>query len=273
MNSTNPFERSIYFAFSVLILILFTCPSNALAKEKTDKLSIATFQSPFPPLVWYGKNSDKLEAFGAEPDILNEIARRTGIQFELILMPFNRIKASLEAGTLDASLGGWKLPERELYGIYMDKPMVYDFFEFYVTKGNEFDFDTVEDLFDKRIGKIRGVNVYPELDQAIKEGKMSVLEVSDRAHLIEMLRRGRLDAMLSSTLVTGYELKTLRITDIIALPKRLTKPQGTYIWFSKKAGIDPSIIEQFNKAMKSMYQDGTIQNILDKYGIRQDFIH
>ena len=50
-----------------------------------------------------------------------------------------------------------------------------------------------------------------------------------------MLRLGRLDAMLSSTVVTGFDLQTLGVTDVVALPKRLTKPQGTYIWFSKKA--------------------------------------
>ena len=272
MSPTIFFGDAKRHAFPVLILIILAivCSSSAFAQKRTEKLLIATFQSAFPPLVWYEQYGEYFEAFGAEPDILKEISTRTGIQYELVRMPFNRIKLSLEDGSLDASLGGWKLPEREVYGIYMDRPMVYDFFKIYVVEGKEFKFETVEDLFDKEVGKIRGVNVYPDLDQAVATGKMDVIEVGNRPHLIEMLRQGRLDAMMSSTLVTGYELKSLGITDVVALPKRLTQPQGTYIWFSKKAGVAPHVIDQFNKAMESMHHDGTIRRILKKYGILQN---
>jgi len=50
----------------------------------------------------------------------------------------------------------------------------------------------------------------------------------------------------------------------------LTEPKGTYIWFSKKSGIDPSVIAKFNLAMEDMHQDGTIDKIFHKYGIKRD---
>ena len=264
-------SKTIVILLSIIFVTISFFPSSSMAIDNEDKLVIATFQSPFPPMVWYEKKNGRIESLGAEPDILRELAKRAGIQYELVIMPFSRIKANLNEGKIDASLGGWKLPEREKYGIYMDRPMIYDFFEVYVVKGKEFEFEKVEDLFDKRIGKIRGVNVYLEMDQAIKDGKMKAIEADNRTSLIKMLRLGRLDAMLSSTVVTGFDLQTLGATDVVALPKRLTKPQGTYIWFSKKANIDPMVIERLNHAMESMYKDATIKNILLKYGIRQDF--
>jgi len=257
----------------LLILILIFCQLPGMAVGKTDNLVIATFQSPFPPMVWYEKNKNgQIEALGAEPDILRELTKRAGIKYKLIIMPWQRIKLNLESGEIDASLGGWKLPEREKYGIYMDKPMLYDFFELYVVHGKEFLFEKVEDLFDKKIGKIRGVNVYPEMDQAIKNGKMKVIEADTRASLIKMLRLGRLDAIVTSTVVTGFDLKKLGVTDVVALPKPLSKPKGTYIWFSKKANIDQAgVIARLNRAMESMHEDGSIKQILLKYDIRQDF--
>lgn len=260
--------KALKFLFFIYIMLL--CSSLGLADGKTDNLIVATFQSPFPPMVWYEKKNGQLEALGAEPDILRELAKRTGIKYKLNLMPWPRIKLNLESGDVDASLGGWKLPEREKYGIYMKRPMLFDYFQLYVVKGKEFPFKKVEDLFEKKIGKIRGVNVYPAMDQAIKDGKMRVIETNTRISLIEMLRLGRLDAMVTSAVVTGYDLKNLGVTDVVALSKPLTKPQGTYIWFSKKANIDPEVVLQFNQAMESMHKDGSTRKILLKYGIRQD---
>ena len=275
MNQTRTYEqlnqkRVINLILFIYILIL--CQLPCVAVGKTDSLVIATFQSPFPPMVWYEKNkTGQMEALGAEPDILRELTKRAGIEYKLIIMPWPRIKMNLESGEIDASLGGWKLPERETYGIYMDKPMLYDFFELYVVRGKEFLFEKVEDLFEKKIGKIRGVNVYPAMDQAIKDGKMKVIEADTRVSLIKMLRLGRLDGIITSTVVTGFDLKKLGVTDVVALPKPLTEPKGTYIWFSKKADIDPGVIARLNRAMESMHEDGSIKQILSKYGIRQDF--
>ena len=175
---------------------------------------------------------------------------------------------SLKFGKIDASLGGWKWPDREVYGTYMDRPMAYDFFKLYVIKGKEFNFEKVEDLFNKRIGKLHALNVYPEMDRATKEGKMKVSEMNKRCRLIKMLKLGRLDAILSSSMAMTCESKIMGITDIVALPKMLTKPQGTYIWFSKKSDVDPTVIEQFNRAMEEMHQDKTIDKIFQKYGIK-----
>lgn len=261
------------FKLTLILFIIFLFASFGYAARKLDNLVIATFESPFPPMVWYEEKNSKIEAIGAEPDILRELAKRSNINYELILMPWPRIKDNIRSGEIDASLGGWKLPERETYGIYMAKPMLYDYFELSVLKGNEFKFEAVEDLFDKNIGKIHGVNVYPALDQAVKDGKIKVIEVATRESLINMLLSRRLDAMLTSTVVTGFELKKLGIKNVVALPKILTKPQGTYIWFSKKANIDPIVIKKFNKSMRSMHLDGTINKILLKYGINQNFYH
>jgi polar amino acid transport system substrate-binding protein len=266
------FYKIYFYILSALISLAVTvsCPAFGIAQDKIRQLRIATFQNSFPPLVWYEEKNGTFEALGIEPDILEELSRRTGIKYELFRMPFKRIKASLEFGCIDASLGGWKWPDREVYGTYMDRPMAYDFFRLYVIRGREFNFDKVEDLFDKKIGKLHAVNVYPEMDNAIKEGKMEVLEVNKRNRLIKMLELGRLDAMLSSSIATTHELSVLGITNVVALPKMLTKPQGTYIWFSKKSAIDPSIIERFNQAMEDMHQDGTIERILQKYGIKSN---
>lgn len=263
-------KKATYYILTVFISLIITacCPSSAFAGNKKEPLLIATFQSPFPPLVWYEEKNGIFEAFGIQPDILEELSKRTGIQYDLIRMPFARIKMSLKFGKIDASLGGWKWPDREVYGTYMDRPMAYDFFKLYVIKGKEFNFEKVEDLFNKRIGKLHALNVYPEMDRATKEGKMKVSEMNKRCRLIKMLKLGRLDAILSSSMAMTYESKIMGITDIVALPKMLTKPQGTYIWFSKKSDVDPTVIEQFNRAMEEMHQDKTIDKIFQKYGIK-----
>lgn len=46
-------------------------------------------------MVWYENINGSVEAFGAEPDILRELAERAGIQYRLVIMPFKRINIKM----------------------------------------------------------------------------------------------------------------------------------------------------------------------------------
>lgn len=203
---------------------------------------------------------------GLQPDLIRAIAKRAGIKIQLTARPWKRLLVQVKNGALDGSAIGYKKPDREQYAVYLDSPYSYSYFRIYVMKGQGFPFEKIEDLEGKTIGKQRGYKLNPKMAKAAKEGKLTIVENNKRSSLIEMLRRGRVNAVVLANLTTGFWLKTENIKDIEPLPKAASQPSGNYIWFSKAAGISPEVISRFNQALKAMKNDGSLESIHQKYG-------
>ncbi|MBF0231379.1 MAG: transporter substrate-binding domain-containing protein [Desulfamplus sp.] len=73
-------------------------------------------------------------------------------------------------------------------------------------KDSQFLFEKAEDLFGKKVGKIRGYG-YGEYDQYFKEGKITFWNTDKAIQLIGMLKMKRLDCFLGNIHTTPYEIK------------------------------------------------------------------
>jgi ABC-type amino acid transport substrate-binding protein len=73
-------------------------------------------------------------------------------------------------------------------------------------KDSQFLFEKAEDLFGKKVGKIRGYG-YGEYDKYFQEGKITSYNADKAIHLISMLKMKRLNCFLGNIHTTPYEIK------------------------------------------------------------------
>lgn len=249
------------FLFS-LCLVFYT--SILFASDlKSNNLTLGIMPRDAPPSIVY---KDGILT-GTDSDVVNAVAKRAGINIRITVLPWKRVQLMVKNGTLDGAAVGYRTAERERYGIYTDTPINYVSYSIFVKNGQEFSFNRVDDLYGKRVGKPEGFQVYLALDVAAKEGSIDLYEFRSRKTLISMLRLGRLDAIVTLSKDTEYELRLLGITDVVALPRHIQKPEGSYIWFSKSANLAPEVLVRFNHALKEMVKDGSLQEIYQKYGL------
>lgn len=134
---------------------------------------------------------------------------------------------------------------------------------FFSSKGRKF--DKISDLFGKRIVLITGFD-YPELNQYIKSGRIKVIRVSDHEAAIAAIEKGRGVAFPEMDLRLKYHLsqqeKDIRnfeynkITDVLS-------PYNIHLAYSRN--FPKEILLDFDKKIKEIRENGTIQNIIKDY--------
>lgn len=73
--------------------------------------------SMLPPLYYLDETGKRGQ--GIEPELADELSRRTGCRFEASYESRVRIWAAFEAGQVDISLSGVSTPERERFGVFL----------------------------------------------------------------------------------------------------------------------------------------------------------
>ena len=102
---------------------------------------------------------------GMDYDIVVEACRRMDIQAAVQFLPWNRMVHYVQDGNADAGFGLFYKKERESFALYPEVPLHYSRYSIFVKKGNEFRFESLPDLYGKRVGFIRGYKVNDAFDR------------------------------------------------------------------------------------------------------------
>lgn len=221
-----------------------------------------------PPKVYLENNDPK----GILVDIMRHVEKRTGHSFNIQLYPWKR--AYREALKGEGGIFGLSMTtERRLRIFDYSDIMYYDDIMLVVLKGNEFPFNSIEDLKGKRVGARRGA-IYGD---EFKRGKNELFAVDEdgyTAHRLKKLLRGHIDVALIGPGKTGFNrvmrdnFEYLGKKDaFVVLPKPFIRdPQ--YLGFAKSMNMK-GFLQEFNQVLKKMFEDGTIQRIFDKYSEKE----
>jgi len=215
----------------------------------------------FPPFSYKENGVIK----GMDVETVLEMAARLNIEVKIKLKPWKRVLSMTELGKCDGAFSCFKTTERQKFALYT-APVNYSTYSIFVKKGNEFKFSSITDLYGKLFGKNSGLVVSDEFDQAVKEGKISLVEIS--SNLVDLAMLNRFDMFVDNLLLTQYQLKRKKLTgQITPLPRPITKARGAYLIISKAAVIKEkeSLIKKMAKVLKEIHSDGTIQKIQNKY--------
>jgi polar amino acid transport system substrate-binding protein len=216
-----------------------------------------------PPKSWVDRGRPK----GVLVDILHEIEARTGLSFDIRLMPWKRAYMSALEGR--GGIFGLSKNMERLSLFDFSEVMYVDEMRLVVLKGREFAYHKVEDLKGMTLGVTRGASYGDDYDRA--KGRVFIpSEDSGPISRLRMLLAGRIDAAL-----IGPGEASVRFTitqDRMLMDNRnqfviLETPfvqDDNYIGFAKSLERR-DVLDKIDRALLEMRRDGTFRRIEDRY--------
>lgn len=298
------FMRRAAIALVAPLLVLAACQSNAspspssaasqaasqpasaaasaaaspVATVPKDQLAFAgklltCIDIPYPPQEFFDANG---QPTGSDPDIANEIAKRLGLQSEIVNSFFDTINEALNAGKCDIVVSAQNINADRLKVVDMI-PYFQAGQAFVVAKGNPAGIKTEMDLCGKKVAAEQGttevdyVNGTSDFkgkglsERCVAAGKAAVTmtQFSKDTDALLALSAGQVDSYFADSPTAGYY--TVQHPEQFELSGVTVEvvPEGISVPFSKK-GLSAAVMT----ALKSMMEDGTYASILDKYGLK-----
>ncbi len=209
-----------------------------------------------PPLMYQANG----KAIGVYPALLAEISKRSGVELDVVAIPWKRALLELDAGR--AGNGALYKNSERVKKYDFSNELFSEVQIIYVRSGKKFTFTGVDSLKGKTIGVIRGWSYGDAFDAAVKAGEITMEEVNSDQQNFSKLSLGRVDAIISIRETAAAAIAAGDYKDkVVALEPPLSVSPA-YIAFAKSAHKLP-VIEKLNKAIKALRDDGSFDLIVN----------
>lgn len=243
-------------------LLLGAAVAAAAQTPLPARLSVAG-DVAFPPYSYLAGG----QAAGIDVDILAELSRRTGIEFDLQLMPFKRVIESLREGRIDAGMAVLRSPQREDFAIFTGV-LHNSTYALFVPAGSTLAFDGLDSLRGRHIGKVRGFYVSEDFDAEAAAGRIRVTEAATSEQSLRMLLAGRVEAISGQLVVMQHVARELGLADRLqALPRPLAPDRPAFLVLSRQSPLrdKEALAQRLRLALEAMHKDGSVQRIESRY--------
>ncbi len=264
------------------VTALVSVPESALVQK--GKLTVCS-DLPYPPFESYDANGNPV---GLDIDIGKEIARRLGLQYQLVNSVFDTIIAAATGGKCDMITSDMN--------ITTDRSKQISFIEYLqvgqsilVAKGNPQNINAPTDLCGKSVaaesgttevdylqgtGDYKGAGLAADCSKAGKPAVTVVVTQKD-SDALQQLQAGKVTAYFADTPVAGqYAAQNPDQFQLVGQPIQ-PMPVGIAIPCGQadctNAPLTPLGLA-VKAALKSMMADGTYLKILDKYGAKDSAV-
>ncbi|MCP4023713.1 MAG: amino acid ABC transporter substrate-binding protein [Desulfobacteraceae bacterium] len=235
--------------FTILFFFFSLCPAGAEPVRITNG-------------EWLPYHSKTLPHFGAGSRIVTESFNNVGIDVEWGFFPWKRGYKLVVKKEWDASIGWIRTPEREKEVLFSD-PVYGGKWVLFHLKSVVFDWNTIDDLKQFRIGATANYSYGKQFDDAEKQKLIKVERVPRLEQNFSKLLGGRMKIMVHAV-DSGYA--TLRAhfepheIDLITHHPKPIQVVDYHLVFSKTEQNKERLI-LFNKGLKQLREMGKI----DKY--------
>ncbi len=222
---------------------------------------------------WIPLTGENIKHGGFCGHVVSEAFKLAGYNVQFNYAPWKRVLSRLKEGEDDASLCWIKNAEREKSFLYSDTIMVQKKV-FFHRKDFDFNWVSLDDLGQYKIGSVRGWSLGEELDKAQKEGKINVNYTNSDVQNFKKLLLGRID-LYPSELVVGYttmqKITTPANMRLITNHKKPIIESNYYLILSKKIPKPRlnKLLKDFNKGLKLLKGSGQYEKmeeaIIDGY--------
>ena len=247
--------QKTFLSTILIVSFLFFSFSPAFSQEKT--LNFGTVN--WPP--YFGEN---LENGGIMTEITTEAFKRTGWDYNLKFMNWNRAMGLAKKGKLDGVQGAYYNKERDRNFMFTDEIISANIVIFQ-KKGAGISYNSLEDLKDYTFGILRGW-AYPE--EFVKADYLEKEETDTPKTNILKLLKDRVDLIVADKLVTldvANEHYPDQADRIEALEPPLEE-KPLHVIVTEKLPNHAEIVNDFNKGLKMLKEDGTFDKIMEKHG-------
>lgn len=209
----------------------------------------------FVPFEMMDPDSGKMVGF--DMDILAEVAKRSGFDYDLRTMDFNGIIPALQTGNADVAIAGITITE--------EREKIVDFTDPYYDSGlrilvpQNSDAQTIEDLKGKKIGTKIGSTSYDFLQRELGD-EAEITPYPGSADMYMALMSGSVDAVFYDAPNVGYFAKTKGGNRVKTVGPLYEGQQYGLAFVEGSEWVDDA-----NKALAAMKDDGTYAEIYKKW--------
>ena len=238
-----------------ILCVSFLSPHHIVAQEKKIELATDT---------WHPYYGPDLENGGFLTELAKEAFKRTGYDCEVKFVPWKRAFEVAKIGNYDGLLGAYFTEERLEFFVYSE-PLSEVKVTFFSKKGRNITYRELKDLSPYMIGIVRG---YHHTDEFETADYLTKIETADTENNLRILLAERIDLILESRKVVLYLLQEKfpeNITDVEAIEPPL-QIHKLHVVISKKSPDYEQKVQDFNRGLQMLKEDGTYDVILKKHG-------
>ncbi|HEL2401464.1 TPA: ABC transporter substrate-binding protein/permease [Streptococcus suis] len=223
---------------------------------KADDTIDIVFDNAYAPFEF--KDSDQVYK-GLDVDIINEVIKRSGWKVNQSFPGFDAAVNAVQAGSADALMAGTTITEARKKVFTFSDPYFDTKIVIATTKSNTI--SKYEDLKGKTVGVKNGTAAQAFLEEN-KEKYGYTLKTFDTGDLMyNSLSAGAVDAVMDDEAVIQYAIQQGQDLSIDIAGEAI----GSFGFSVKKGSQYEYLVEDFNKALAAMKEDGTYETIMNKW--------
>ena len=261
-NQINSFRRyldmkrfkkilSLALVFSTVLTLTTGCGN---AKTNDNKYLIAT-DTTFAPFEF----EDNGEMVGIDMDILAAIAEDQGFEYELKVLGFNAAVTALESKQVDGVIAGMSITEERAQKYDFSDPYYESGVVMAIKSGNT-NIKSYEDLKGQSVAVKNGTEGASFAESVKDKYGFTVKYFDESSQMYDEVLVGNSVACFEDFPVVAYA-----INQGLGLTIPTEKEAGSSYGFAVYKNATPELLEMFNAGLKNIIENGTYQQILDKY--------
>ncbi len=244
------------YLIAFIFFIFCVVPSFA---QSADTLKIVSLQ--YPPYQYIEDGIIK----GCAYEIIEEVFKRLGYNFDMEIIPWSRALYSLQNGKADAVFTIYKTEEREKYLDFTKEVLINQEIALFKLKGSRIDFNgDFRSVREKVIGTVYSVNYGMKFDKALIDLSLQTVDSVDGEANFRNLLFNRVDLLINNVAGANYLIDMLDIHSKVEIIYPVIEAVPSFLAFSKHHDYSGLKFE-YEEELKKLKQDGTYNKILAKY--------
>ncbi|GAU76443.1 ABC transporter substrate-binding protein [Fusibacter sp. 3D3] len=241
---------------SMMLLTLFGCQSKTETtydKVASSKEMTFAMTGAYPPFNFIDSDGNLT---GFDIDIANALAEQLGVKAVPITTAWDGILGGLTSKRFDTIIGSMAITEARLEKVNFTSPYYYDGAQFFVPTDSNI--ENLDALQEGIVGVVTGTTFHDMLKE--KENIADIMQFESDVDNFMALGQGRMDGLVTGKFV-GLQAPEKYDVDI--------KPAGTML-YAEEIGIavrkdDTVLLEKLNAALATIIENGTYQEISEKW--------
>ena len=246
---------------SLVLMMMFSftaCGNDETTQNSAngdqEVLTMAT-NAYFPPYEYY----DGENIVGIDAEIAAKIAEKLGMQLEIVDIEFDSIVTGVATGKYDMGMAGMTITEDRLENVNFTDSYATGYQVVIVKEGS--DITSPDDLYAEGASQIVGVQLATTGDIYASEdfGADRVQQYNSGNDAVEALKAGKVDCVIIDNEPAKYYVEANE--GLTILPTEFVVEDYS-ICVAKE---NTELLEKINTALNELIEDGTVQEIIDKY--------
>ena len=223
---------------------------------KADDTIDIVFDNAYAPFEF--KDSDQVYK-GLDVDIINEVAKRSGWKMNQSFPGFDAAVNAVQSGSADALMAGTTITEARKQVFTFSDPYFDTKIIVATTKANKI--SSYEDLKGKTVGVKNGTAAQTFLEENKNKYGFSIKTFDTGDLMYNSLAAGSVNAVMDDEAVIQYAIQQGQDLSL-DIPG---EPIGSFGFSVKKGSKYEYLVDDFNKALAEMKEDGTYETIMNKW--------